>query len=81
VSGCVLLAANTILLLLLTSILFLVNMKAHISWANCHHGVARPQVVEGGNSHQTRKVDANMWDKQSRISDKVRRSVLGLGWG
>jgi hypothetical protein len=43
-------------------------------WVPCHHGMARPQVVDGGNGFQVWRVAANIVHKQSRAARKeVRR--------
>jgi hypothetical protein len=34
------------------------------------HGMARPQVADGGDGLQTWRVDANILNKQSRTADK-----------
>jgi hypothetical protein len=38
-----------------------------VIWVPCHHGMARPQVADGGNGLQ---VSANILNKQSRTVDK-----------
>jgi hypothetical protein len=30
------------------------RVLSHIKWVPCHHGMARPQVVDGGDGLQTR---------------------------
>jgi hypothetical protein len=35
----------------------------------CHHGMARPQVADGGDHLQTWRVAANILNKQSRTAD------------
>jgi hypothetical protein len=45
----------------------------------CHHGMARPQVADGGNGLQIWRVPANILNKQSRIADKEWSSSLGVG--
>jgi hypothetical protein len=50
-------------------------------WVLCHHGVARPQVADGGNGLQIWRVAANILNKQSRTVDKGLSSSLGLGVG
>jgi hypothetical protein len=32
----------------------------HVRWVPCHHGMARPQVVDGGYTHQVWRVAANI---------------------
>jgi hypothetical protein len=38
--------------------------------ASVHHGMARPQVVDGGDGLQIWRVAANILNKQSRIAYK-----------
>jgi hypothetical protein len=47
----------------------------------CHHGMARPQVADGGDTLQVCRVAANILDKQSRTADKGWSSSLGVGRG
>jgi hypothetical protein len=47
----------------------------------CHHGMARPQVADGGDGLQVWKVAANTLNKQSRTADKGWSSSLGVGRG
>jgi hypothetical protein len=53
----------------------------HVSWAPCHHGMARLLVADGGEGLQIRRVAANILNKKSRIVDKVWSSSLGVGVG
>jgi hypothetical protein len=46
-----------------------------------HHGVARPQVADGGDSLQIWTVAANILNKQSPIADRGWFSSLGVGRG
>jgi hypothetical protein len=50
-------------------------------WASCYHGMARRQVVDGGNGLQTCWVDANVLNKLSQITDKGWSSSLAVGHG
>jgi hypothetical protein len=50
----------------------------HVRWVPCHHGMARSQVADGGDSLQFWRVAANMLNKQSRTADKGWSSSLGL---
>jgi hypothetical protein len=52
-----------------------------IRWVPCHHGMARPQVADGGDSLQFWRVAANILKKQSRTADKGWSSSLGVGRG
>jgi hypothetical protein len=42
----------------------------HVRWVPCHHGMARPQVVDGGDTLQFWRVAANIPNKQLRTADK-----------
>jgi hypothetical protein len=50
-------------------------------WVPCHHGMARPQVADGGKGLQIWRVAANIVNKQSRTADKGWPSSLGGGRG
>jgi hypothetical protein len=52
---------------------------ADVRWVPCHHGMARPQVADGGDALQFWREAANILNKQSRIADKGRSSSLGVG--
>jgi hypothetical protein len=53
------------------SVYFVMLMKDgyHVKWVPCHHGMARPQVADGGGGLQIWRVAANILNKQSRIAD------------
>jgi len=53
----------------------------HVRWVPCHHCMARPQVVDGGEGLQIRRVAANILNKQSQIADNGWSSSLGVGRG
>jgi hypothetical protein len=53
----------------------------HVRWVPCHHGIARPQVADGGDLLQFWRVAANILNKQSQIADKGWSSSLGVGRG
>jgi hypothetical protein len=57
------------------------NIMYHVRWVPCHHGMARPQVADGGNGLQLWRVAANILNKQSRTADKGWSSRLGVGRG
>jgi hypothetical protein len=58
------------------------NMSVpHVRWVPCHHGMARPQVADGGNTLQVWRVAANILNKNSRTADKGWPSSLGVGRG
>jgi hypothetical protein len=50
-------------------------------WVPCHHGMARPQVADGGDGLQIWRVAANILNKQSRTADGGWSSSLGVGRG
>jgi hypothetical protein len=47
----------------------------------CHHGMARPQVADGGDGLQMWRVTGNILNKQSRTADKGWPSSLWVGRG
>jgi hypothetical protein len=51
------------------------------SFISMHHGMARPQVADGGERLQIWRVAANILNKQSRTADKGWPSSLGVGRG
>jgi hypothetical protein len=53
----------------------------HVRWVICHHGMARPQVADGGDALQLWREAANILNKQSRTADKGWSSSLGVGRG
>jgi hypothetical protein len=55
--------------------------NVHVRWIPCHHGMARPQVTDGGNGLQIWRLDASILNKQSRRADKGWSSSLGVGRG
>jgi hypothetical protein len=57
-------------------------IKVHVKWVPCHHGMARPQVADGGDALQFWREAANILNKQSRAADKGVVLQLGCwGWG
>jgi hypothetical protein len=54
-------------------------IKPDIKWVACHHGMAHPQVADGGDGLQIWKVAANILNKQSWTADKGCPSNLGVG--
>jgi hypothetical protein len=52
-----------------------------VRWVLCHHGMAGPQVADGGDSPQFWMVAANMLNKQSRTAGKGWSSSLEVGRG
>jgi hypothetical protein len=57
------------------------DLKYHVKWVPCHHGMPRPQVAVGGDSLQFWRVAANILNKQSRTADMGWSSILGVGRG
>jgi hypothetical protein len=56
-------------------------LMSHVKWVPCHHGMARPQLADGEDSFQIRRVAANILNKQSRTTDKGWSFSLGVGRG
>jgi hypothetical protein len=48
-------------------------------YVECHHGMARPQVADGGDDLQIWRVSANILNKQSQTADKRWYFRLGVG--
>jgi hypothetical protein len=48
---------------------------------HCHHGMARPQVAEGGDALQVWRVAADILNKKSRTAYKGWSFRLGVGRG
>jgi hypothetical protein len=46
--------------------------------SSCHHGIARPQVADGGDAVQLWRAAANVLNKQSRTADKGWSSSFGV---
>jgi hypothetical protein len=63
-----------------TLVLVFIGMTM-FKWVPCHHGMARPQVADGGEGLQIWRVASNILNKQSRTADKGWPSSLGLGGG
>jgi hypothetical protein len=47
----------------------------------CHHGMARPQVADEGDGLQIWRVAANIFNQQSRTSDRGSFHLGGWAWG
>jgi hypothetical protein len=52
-----------------------------VKWVPCHHGMARPQVADGGEGLQIWRAAANILNKHSRTAGKRWPSSLGVGRG
>jgi hypothetical protein len=52
---------------------------SNVRWVLCNHGMARPQVADGGDAFQFWRAAANILSKQSRTADKGWPSSLGVG--
>jgi hypothetical protein len=48
---------------------------------SCHHGMAQPQVADGGDGLQIWRVAANILNKQSQTADRGWSFSLGVGRG
>jgi hypothetical protein len=59
----------------------ILSLLRDVKWVPCHHGLARPQVADGGDGLQIWRISANILNKQSRTADKVWSSRLGFGRG
>jgi hypothetical protein len=53
--------------------------QIHDKWGPCHHGMACPQVADGGDGLQIWRVAASILNKQSWTADKRWYSSLGVG--
>jgi hypothetical protein len=53
----------------------------HVKWVHCHHGMARPQVADGGDGIQIWRVAANILNMLSQTADSGWSSSLGVGQG
>jgi hypothetical protein len=40
----------------------------HVKWVPCHHGMARPEVADGGDGLQIWRVAENILNRQSRTA-------------
>jgi hypothetical protein len=52
---------------------------ADVRWVPCHHGMARPQVADGGDGLRIWRAAANILYKESRAADKGLSSSLRIG--
>jgi hypothetical protein len=50
---------------------FLSKYNIHIRWVPCHHGMVRPQAVDGEDGLQVWKVAATILSNQSQTPEKV----------
>jgi hypothetical protein len=51
----------------------------HVRWVPCHHGMASPQVADGGDGLWIWRVAVNILNKHLQTADKGWSSSLG-GW-
>jgi hypothetical protein len=72
---------TSFILAIVLPIIKILMIYTQIRWVPCHHGMARPQVVDGGDSLQIWRVAANILNKQPRTADKGWASILGVGRG
>jgi hypothetical protein len=59
-----------------------VNDELRSIWGTgilCHHGTARPRIVDGGDVLLLWRVAANIFNKQSRMADNGWYSSFGVG--
>jgi hypothetical protein len=63
---------HLIFLTLCTFFSFISRLSGYfcVKWVSCHHGMARPQVEDGGEGLQIWWVAANILNKQTRTDDK-----------
>jgi hypothetical protein len=50
-----------------------------VNMVPCHHGMARPQVADGGDSFQAWKIAVKVLNKQLRTAEKGRSFSLIVG--
>jgi hypothetical protein len=55
--------------------------NVHVKWVPCYHGMARPQVADGGYGFQTWRVAENILNKQPQTADKGWSSSSGVRRG
>jgi hypothetical protein len=53
----------------------------HVRRVPCHHGMARPQIADGGDGLHIWRVAENIFNKQSRTAENGWFSSLGFGRG
>jgi hypothetical protein len=53
----------------------------HVRWVPCHHGMARPQVADGGDAFRVWRLAANILKEQSRTADQWWLWSFGVGRG
>jgi hypothetical protein len=53
----------------------------NVRWVPCHHRMARPQFVDGGESLLLWRVAANTLNKQTRMAEKGGPPARGLAVG
>jgi hypothetical protein len=53
----------------------------HVWWVPFQHGMAHPQVVDGGDGLKIQRAAANILNKLSQTADKEWSSSLGVGQG
>jgi hypothetical protein len=53
----------------------------YVKWVPCHHGMARPQVADGGDGFQIWRVAANILNTQSLSANKRWSSSMGVERG
>jgi hypothetical protein len=53
-----------------------IQLSFNVEWVPCQHGMARPQVADGGDGLQIWRVAANILNKQSRTAERVWPSTF-----
>jgi hypothetical protein len=49
-----------------------------VRWVSCHHGMACPEVADGGDTLQVWRDAANVLNKQSQRADMLLSSSMGM---
>jgi hypothetical protein len=65
----------------ITEFKYAMRWRDHFKWVRCHHGMARPQVADGGDGLEIWWVAANILNKPSRTANRGWSSSLGVGRG
>jgi hypothetical protein len=56
-------------------------MASHVKWVPCQHGMARPQIADGGDGLQIWRVAANILNKRPRQPTRGGPPDWGVGRG
>jgi uncharacterized membrane protein len=60
------------IIIIIIIIIIIMSLPSPVRWVSCHHGMARPQVADGGDALHLWRAAANILNKQSRTADKGR---------